>query len=1181
MPERLTECLTRRGLLDPARGQEAIERQVLLGGALDTCLLEMRLVPEPALLDAMAAAYGLATATPAEVTCPLDTLASRAFPEQWAKKHCLAPLTLDADRYVLTVLSPAPPDVNLLVRLGELLELTIRPLLTAEYRVHQRLSLLYDEKPPERFRALIEQVADQASLSPRAMASELSSPRIIARPLTFGEAVTRLKEARDRDEIVHTALAYAHRDLDYAAMFIVHDGRLDGWAAAGGGSADVAQASLSLKVESAFKVVLDTHAHYLGPLPSDPTHNDLLASIGRVHPRAALIVPIRIKGRTIALMYGENGPRTIAPRLAADLMLFTTHVQGALEGLLVRKKVASLSELQRAGDSQVPAPQLEVLSSQPDTPRSELEIPPPVIEHSTESALEEVIELAEVVLESEPAMQAIGEHDTPLVVREVDEDTDRLAARGLTPRRTGYKIIKGEDSEDLDGGLANLVETTGPLIPAPITPREGLLARITSGGYAAASPLPREATPVSRSQDIVPPAAFLPKFQAPEEHFEPTFEPPVESDDLPELHLAPPEPDTDALAVAYTPQSDDWSPVQVDQEAVRAEVDEVPPEATNAFASAVLAEGSDGALIDELDQIPIDEEPSDEEPSDDVDAPEEIHVEEPEPEPEPPGLVAPNLPDSTTPMAMITNGLVARDHGIVLDMKTAIEALPANTSSPDNADSWDAVSVETWDEGAQKAQREMRASLVEDSTLPDLSAEAWIRASSDLVKPRPLPPEVMERAAMEVAEDPVPLTRTRPIVDAEAAEAAADAQAAVAPADDEPVPLTRMTSQIVRPRSLIALPTQQPEPARTERDVPEHRRDALLRPPTPAFPTPAVQPRLPSGIRSQPPAPAAQVQEQAPLPGKLVAPELATDPKIARAAQVEAEINGLLARLETYEPTARRQAREALIAMGPYVIPKLMERFPGQVALDPFAPSATTLPPFVDCGELLAILAAFGVDAHPYVVRRLDAPDALQRFFATYFYAAVYAPDAIPRLVQRLHDEEPRVCMLAARTLFAYRELPEFASVLEHLHGRLDATSLTARKHAAYLIGLFRDVSAVPLLIGLFDKKDKAMFDAAEGALAEITKQRIGPNAKKWRSWWSKNQARSRIGWLVDGLGSKEASMRRSSAEELRAVTGVDFGYDEDAPRKHREDARQRWVKWWNDQYALHKGRPDGDPAST
>src|SRR5205814_770794 len=102
--------------------------------------------------------YGLATVGGVEATAPFEMRAARVFPEQWAKKHTLAPLSLDPEGRVLTVLSPAPADVNLLVRLGELLELTIKPLLTAEYRVYQRLELLYDEKAPERFQALIDQL---------------------------------------------------------------------------------------------------------------------------------------------------------------------------------------------------------------------------------------------------------------------------------------------------------------------------------------------------------------------------------------------------------------------------------------------------------------------------------------------------------------------------------------------------------------------------------------------------------------------------------------------------------------------------------------------------------------------------------------------------------------------------------------------------------------------------------------------------------------------------------------------------------------------------------------------------------------------------------------------------------------------------------------------------------------
>src|SRR5438105_10812269 len=119
---------------------------------------------------------------------------------------------------MLRVLSPAPADVSLLVRLGELLDLTIKPLLAPEFRVHQRLSLLYEEKPPERYRMLIEQRRGPTTPGAHALQGETNAPVIVTRPLTFGEAVTRLKEARDRNDIVRTALGYAHRELAFAAM---------------------------------------------------------------------------------------------------------------------------------------------------------------------------------------------------------------------------------------------------------------------------------------------------------------------------------------------------------------------------------------------------------------------------------------------------------------------------------------------------------------------------------------------------------------------------------------------------------------------------------------------------------------------------------------------------------------------------------------------------------------------------------------------------------------------------------------------------------------------------------------------------------------------------------------------------------------------------------------------------
>lgn len=130
----------------------------------------------------------------------------------------------------------------------------------------------------------------------------------------------------------------------------------------------------------------------------------------------------------------------------------------------------------------------------------------------------------------------------------------------------------------------------------------------------------------------------------------------------------------------------------------------------------------------------------------------------------------------------------------------------------------------------------------------------------------------------------------------------------------------------------------------------------------------------------------------------------------------------------------------------------------------------------------------------------------------------------------------------------------------------INSTSLAAQRHAIYLIGLFRDITAIPLLIDIISQKDKALLDVTEDALAEITKQRLGAHPRRWNQWWAKNQGLSRIAWLIEGLASKDELLRRSADDELRAVTGLDMGYDDTAPKRERDEARQRWVKWWQEQ---------------
>jgi hypothetical protein len=259
---------------------------------------------------------------------------------------------------------------------------------------------------------------------------------------------------------------------------------------------------------------------------------------------------------------------------------------------------------------------------------------------------------------------------------------------------------------------------------------------------------------------------------------------------------------------------------------------------------------------------------------------------------------------------------------------------------------------------------------------------------------------------------------------------------------------------------------------------------------------------------------------------------------------------------------------QQLCALGPGVVPIAYRRFPGPLLWDPTETSSRP-PPFRDAGPLLKVLAQFPAEAHPEMTRLVDSPDPMERTLAILFYRDHYLPQAIPKLIKRLHDEERRICLLAAEALFKYREIPEFQLVTDHLRGRLNANSLAARQHAVFLIGLFRDVSAFEKLIALLDQKDRALKETVARALTEIAKQDFGTSHWRWRRWWAKNRHKNRIEWLLEGLSSRSVELRGSAVHELRTLSGSHMGFDENASRRDRERGRLRWVEWWEGQKSL------------
>ena len=112
-------------------------------------------------------------------------------------------------------------------------------------------------------------------------------------------------------------------------------------------------------------------------------------------------------------------------------------------------------------------------------------------------------------------------------------------------------------------------------------------------------------------------------------------------------------------------------------------------------------------------------------------------------------------------------------------------------------------------------------------------------------------------------------------------------------------------------------------------------------------------------------------------------------------------------------------------------------------------------------------------------------------------------------------------------------------------------------------MGQLRGSFFVPILVGLLGASPDDVPEAARRALLVVTRQDFGRDAARWSEWWSRNEPRSRIEWLIDALMHDTQSIRRAAGDELKQLTKEYFGYYDDLPKRERERAQERYREWW------------------
>jgi|GEM_PF-1330449 len=154
----LTSLLVRDQVVPVRKIEEALQRQVVSGGEIETVLLEMGAVAENVLAAYAAATLGLRPATRDEVMgAPRDVV--RIVPREVAEKHRLVPIAVEGRILYVAVAAALSTEVD--QELGFLLGFDLVPRVVTEARLIAALAQHYGVEPLPRLARLAEKLKER------------------------------------------------------------------------------------------------------------------------------------------------------------------------------------------------------------------------------------------------------------------------------------------------------------------------------------------------------------------------------------------------------------------------------------------------------------------------------------------------------------------------------------------------------------------------------------------------------------------------------------------------------------------------------------------------------------------------------------------------------------------------------------------------------------------------------------------------------------------------------------------------------------------------------------------------------------------------------------------------------------------------------------------------------------
>ncbi len=365
MPSALASLLARDGVVSLPNLERAFQRQVLRGGTLDTALLELDLLEEEALVKYLSLANGL----PGRAgDLDVETAAAETCTEDVAVEFEVVPERLIEGE--LTVLVRDNVDLSTLEALAKRLEQPLKPVVTTELRFLEAKNLLFASGLEKRFKGLAQNKPSPGSVVWKApsvcIGSEWSAEEVapantnietdrfdteedvptIQEPIDDSVTPRSLKEALEsattKDEIFRAFLRELCTRTQYAAVFAIKGKNASGYLALNRGVFDdslVKQVEIPVSESIGLARSVESASPYIGSLSTDDsTKNDDLRLLGGTIPTSALILPLVLGKRVVAIGVAHSPGVQLNTSILSGLFPVADQVSEALVQVVKRKK---------------------------------------------------------------------------------------------------------------------------------------------------------------------------------------------------------------------------------------------------------------------------------------------------------------------------------------------------------------------------------------------------------------------------------------------------------------------------------------------------------------------------------------------------------------------------------------------------------------------------------------------------------------------------------------------------------------------------------------------------------------------------------------------------------------------------------------------------------------------------